>query len=496
MTKLISLVGCVLPLLLSSVSASTTCETIAATTNITIEYPLSLSYSSDQFEYWSSDCGRLLPSCIFVPSTSSEVSTIIQILNANNESFAIKAGGHNPNQYYSSIDGGPLINLKGLNEVVYDAATGTAKVGPGNRWTDVVKALEPDGVTVVGGRIGHVGVGGYILGGGLSYLSTQYGWAMNNVAEFEVVLANGTIVTASPFSNPELYTVLKGGGNNFGVVTTYTLFTHPIGTIWGGILIFGSDKTEELLLAIRNFTAEYENEKSAIIATNEITLATLVNIWAIFLFYDGAAPPAGTFDMFTSLSPTLDTTGPQNYSAFVSAEDSLVITGQIYTIMTEMSPLPDTTNGYEVMKAYHDQWYNVTMSNALVTGLVATMAWQPLPKRLAAHALSQGGDLLALSPDVDRILMEVDFSYDLPTDDTQINAGVKEIFTGLRSLEQGFVKEGKLEDAYVPLFMNDANFQQDYWGRLSPGTAEFARAVRDEVDPRGLFRERTGGFKM
>lgn len=58
-----------------------------------------------------------------------------------------------------------MINLKGLNEVVYDASTSTAKVGPGNRWTDAVKALEPEGVTVVGGRIGHVGVGGYIVGG-------------------------------------------------------------------------------------------------------------------------------------------------------------------------------------------------------------------------------------------------------------------------------------------------------------------------------------------
>lgn len=83
----------------------------------------------------------------------------------NNETFAIKSGGHNPNQNYSSVDGGPLINLKGLNEINYDANTGTVRVGPGNRWSDVAKALEPYNVTAVGGRIGHVGVGGYLLGG-------------------------------------------------------------------------------------------------------------------------------------------------------------------------------------------------------------------------------------------------------------------------------------------------------------------------------------------
>ena len=100
-----------------------------------------------------------------VPTTTEQVSTIVSTLLTNNETFAVKGGGHNPNVYYSSVNEGPLINLKGLNEVVYDSETSTAKVGPGNRWTDVVTALEPYNVTAVGGRIGHVGVGGYIVGG-------------------------------------------------------------------------------------------------------------------------------------------------------------------------------------------------------------------------------------------------------------------------------------------------------------------------------------------
>jgi FAD/FMN-containing dehydrogenase len=88
-----------------------------------------------------------------------------QFLLANKENFSVKAGGHNVNQNFSSIAGSPLINLKALNEINYDPSSGTVQVGPGNRWTDVVKALQPYNVTVVGGRIGHVGVGGYIVGG-------------------------------------------------------------------------------------------------------------------------------------------------------------------------------------------------------------------------------------------------------------------------------------------------------------------------------------------
>jgi FAD/FMN-containing dehydrogenase len=193
--------------------------------------PLSLEYLAQQANYWSTGCSALKPSCILYPKSAQEVSTIVQILNDNNETFAIKSGGHNPNAGWSSIKGGPLISTKKLNEVTFDPASMTVRVGPGNDWEDVHKALEGTNVTVVGGRIGEVGVGGYMLGGGLSFLSTQYGWAANNIASFEVVLANATIVTASNTSNPDLYKALKGGGNNYGIVTAYNMIAHPMGEV-------------------------------------------------------------------------------------------------------------------------------------------------------------------------------------------------------------------------------------------------------------------------
>jgi FAD/FMN-containing dehydrogenase len=100
------------------------------------------------------------PSCQLYPTTADEVAAIVRILNGNNETFAIKSGGHNPNQGFASIAGGPLISTRELNEVIYDAANGVVHVGPGNDWDDVMKALDGTGVTVAGGRIGDVGVGG------------------------------------------------------------------------------------------------------------------------------------------------------------------------------------------------------------------------------------------------------------------------------------------------------------------------------------------------
>lgn len=84
----------------------------------------------------------------------------MRILNQNDDRFAVKSGGHNPNANFSSIDGGPLISTRELNQVIYDKEKGTVRVGPGNDWEDVIGKLDGTGATVVGGRIGDVGVGG------------------------------------------------------------------------------------------------------------------------------------------------------------------------------------------------------------------------------------------------------------------------------------------------------------------------------------------------
>ncbi|KGQ01759.1 hypothetical protein PAAG_11478 [Paracoccidioides lutzii Pb01] len=218
----------------------------------------------------SSECGRLQPPCILVPKTPEELSIIVKTLGRNKEIFAVKSSGNNPNGNFSRVDGGPLISLKDFNEIKYDAASGTVRIGAGNRWTHVVKTLEPQGVTAAGARIGHVGVGGFILGGGLNFWSTQVGWSMNTVVQFDVAFASGKIAKAFSSEKVDMFNVLRGGGNAYGIVTTYTLKAHKIGKIWGGYLTFGPDKTNEVLAAIRDFTEYYSDDKAAIIASHGI----------------------------------------------------------------------------------------------------------------------------------------------------------------------------------------------------------------------------------
>lgn len=142
-----------------------TCELVAAQTDIEILTPLTLEYNTEQTEYWSTSCGALMPSCILAPSTTDEVAAIMATLCDTDEIFAVKSGGHNPNNGWASVADGPLISTMNLNEVIFDPETETVRVGPGNRWDEVAAALDGTGYTAVGGRIGNVGVGGYLLGG-------------------------------------------------------------------------------------------------------------------------------------------------------------------------------------------------------------------------------------------------------------------------------------------------------------------------------------------
>ncbi|OAL56655.1 FAD-binding domain-containing protein [Pyrenochaeta sp. DS3sAY3a] len=478
--------------LLNTVAADT-CSQVSALGVNTKSSPL-IEYTTEQNNYWSTGCGALKPSCILFPNTADEVAVIVGVLHDNNETFAVKSGGHNPNEGFSSIQGGPLISTKYLNEVVFDPASMTVRVGPGNDWQDVHKALETTGVTVVGGRLGDVGVGGYVVGGGLSFLSSQYGWAANNIVEFEVVLANASIVTASASSNPDLYKALKGGGNNYGIVTAYTMIAHPMGQIWGGNLIFLGNKTTQILAAVRTFTEAYTDPKAGIIVTAELAAVGVVDMWVLFLFYDGPTPPPGVFDVFTSIGPTVNNCKTRSYYDLLTYNNFGVLKGSIYTITTETLPLPSKENGAEVMGAVYKNWRSTTKDILSVAGLIGSIAFQPIPKRMARKAKEMGGDLIDLDEDVDLLIMEFNYSYWFDIDDNTVDKATQKLYQGTQDLVKGFQQSGKLPEAYLPLFMNDCYFRQDYFGRLR--TADFARGVRDAYDPTGFFRDRTKGWRM
>lgn len=124
--------------------------------------------------------------------------------------------------------------MTGLSHVSVNSDNSVVSVGAGASWLDVYAFLDPLNKTVAGGRNGAVGVGGLTLGGGISYFSPQVGWTCDTVVNFELVLPSGHLVSANRSSHPDLFRALKGGMNNFGVVTKFDFATLPIGEILAG----------------------------------------------------------------------------------------------------------------------------------------------------------------------------------------------------------------------------------------------------------------------
>lgn len=123
-------------------------------------------------------------------------------------------------------------------------------------WYDLDLALEPYGRIVVGGRLKTIGVAGLTLGGGISYFSAKHGFAMDNVVAYEVVLANGAVVNAIANSNSDLFWALKGGGNNYGIVTKFTLATYHAPSISTAVQVFAQNEIPQFIEAIHDLALD------------------------------------------------------------------------------------------------------------------------------------------------------------------------------------------------------------------------------------------------
>ncbi|KAL4912711.1 hypothetical protein BDW62DRAFT_216090 [Aspergillus aurantiobrunneus] len=489
-TSAVAMVLAIAPLVTADI-----CSTLE-TQGVEIERPLALDYGLELKNYWSVACGDLRPTCIAYPSSSLEVAAIINELHNTDGLFAVKSGGHMPNNGFASIQDGLLISIKRLDQVVYNPDDHSAVVGPGLVWEEAQRALDDvnSGRAVVGGRMGGVGVGGYLLGGGLSFLSSQYGWAANNIINIEVVLANGTVVNANEKEHSDLFAALKGGGGSFGIVTSYKLQTHPISKVWGGNYVFTPDQTPEVLQAVRDFTEYYPDDKAAIIMTAEH--GAVINTWIMFLFYDGPEPPEGVFDNFTALNPVDTTKTWDTYYDLLKNNDFFILQGQRYTIATETTPLPSKDAG-AVMQDYYDHWFNITKTVLDVPGVIGSLALQPMSRTITSKAKAKGRDLLDFPTDQDYLIIELDFSYALSASDTKIDFANKNLYRGFDTMISEYAEHGILPDVYRPLFMNDAYYAQDYWGRIRPESRDVALKVREAYDPEKFFQTRTsGGFRL
>src|SRR5271170_964252 len=185
----------------------------------------------------------------------ADVADVIAAVNFGRESklpVAIRGGGHN-GPGLGSVDDGLVIDLSMMKGVRVDPATKTVRVGAGCVTGDVDHATHAFGLAVPFGIISTTGVAGLTLSGGHGYLSRKYGLTIDNLLEADVVLADGSFVVASKDNNPDLFWALRGGGGNFGVVTSFMFQLHPVSTVFAGPIAWDQKHARTIMQSYREF---------------------------------------------------------------------------------------------------------------------------------------------------------------------------------------------------------------------------------------------------
>jgi FAD/FMN-containing dehydrogenase len=215
---------------------------------------------------------------------------------------SVRGGGHNV-AGNAVCDGGLMIDLTLMKGIRVDASARTVRAQPGLTWREFDRECQAFGLATTGGAISSTGIAGLTLGGGFGWLGRGYGMACDNLLSADVVLADGSVVTASADQNPDLFWGLRGGGGNFGVVTSFEYRLYPVGTVLGGMLIYPIERANEVLRAFRDFNQGTPEEMSVFAAM--MTSPEGSRVLALIVCYNGPIEQGEAI-----LQPLRETTSP------------------------------------------------------------------------------------------------------------------------------------------------------------------------------------------
>ena len=203
----------------------------------------------------------MIDKCPALIARCRDVADVINAVNFgrdNGLTVAVRGGGHN-GPGLGTCDNGLVIDLSPMHGIRVDPSNQTVRVEGGSLWRDVDHATHPFGLAVPSGIIPSTGVGGLTLGGGTGYLSRHYGLTIDNLLSVDIVLADGKFVSASTTENADLFWAVRGGGGNFGVVTSFLFKANPVQTVYGGPMFWPLERAADILRFWQNFILKAPN---------------------------------------------------------------------------------------------------------------------------------------------------------------------------------------------------------------------------------------------
>jgi FAD/FMN-containing dehydrogenase len=275
------------------------------------------------------------PAVVVRAANVGDVMAAVNLAREGGLDLAIRGGGHSV-PGFGTCDGGVVIDLSGMRGVRVDPSARTARAEGGATWGDFNAATYPFGLATTGGIISTTGVTGLTLGGGIGYLTRGCGLSIDNLVSADVVTADGRFLIASERENEDLFWALRGGGGNFGVVTSAEFALHPVKDIYGGPMFFELSEVENVLGFFRQYIADAPEEMGAFPAfqiapplpfipedRHGDTFIAMVACWSGAIDQGEAA-----LKPFHDVAPVVaEFVGPMPYPALNSAFDGLVPPG-------------------------------------------------------------------------------------------------------------------------------------------------------------------------
>ncbi|KAF2103375.1 FAD-binding domain-containing protein [Rhizodiscina lignyota] len=447
--------------------------------------------------FWMQNARELSPRCVVIPSDVAEVSTAISVLGAAHSEgmedgckFAIRSGPHATHAKASNIEDGVVVYLKKLNDITISEDQSFVSVGPGTLLGEVYGKLDPMDLTIISGRDSNLGMGGLTMGGGISFLSPRYGFSCDHVLNYEVVLSSGAVVSANATSNPDLYRALKGGNNNFGVVTRFDFTIIQQGKFWGGVIV--SD--------IENRNAYFDFIEKSLDDKVFDPHAALV---AQTAYIDGMG-----WSMMNILTWTKAEENPAYFKELLDLPNNFQNSTRISTMLDFNEEL-DKSNPHgkrvkvgtftfkpdaQFMKDYQ-QMFNETVTSMMdIPGIVVVTAFQPQSKQvlIQSEAYGQGRNSLGFKKeDGDSLILFSLATWDAEEYEERVDKAIKDLN---RRGEEEAARRGLLRDF---IYMSYAGPWQDPIGGYGKENVEFMRKVSKEYDPSQLFQLKVpSGFKL
>ncbi|PQE24048.1 FAD binding domain protein [Rutstroemia sp. NJR-2017a BVV2] len=378
----------------------------------------------------------------------------------------------------NNINGGVMLALSGLDTIQISADNSTVEVGPGLRWFDVYSYLEPYGRIVIGGRLKTIGVPGLTLIGGVHYFANKYGYAMDNVVSYDVVLGNGTQVTATANSSSDLFWALKGGANNFGVVTKFTLKTLAIPQVSTTIQVFNESGVQSFIKAACDL-AQVDDASiaaGAVItinynATTKVVSASLLGV------QEGTESPPSRFANFSAIPADRVVNNVSSMATFAAQLDSPL---QMFR--------PDADQLY----LFYQIWKAAVDEIADVDGLYPTFVMNLDPASANTIAKNNGvGNVWGADDTDSAIWYQTSTGWNLAKDDLRVQTWSHQLTAKLHALNQA--KGISTEFIY----MGDAGEDQDPWVGMPVKNVEKMKTIRAKYDVGGVFTYLNwGGFKL